>query len=286
MPPLYPKMRERPLGCRINYASPLYDGLLILALPELSSNPHSLAFKTTLRSGGYGQAQNVNADQFTVWAEPIRRFGWRFPNVGGNRLVCSDSIGLTNGLASFTIGCVACPLEAGGGANPKLFGNGYVSPISFFYADKGLSGPYVFVNGTSVGPGVSGHVYGSWNFHYAVYKPDGTHVVKNGIEYGPGSYNGVVSTASYNFVIGERPDADNRWFGGIITDVVLWSKPISRRFLVELTDRTNIDLRVANIPLILPPRRRYWPVAEAPPTVQIFSRRQFGPRIGSRQVQV
>ena len=74
---------------------------------------------------------------------------------------------------------------------------------------------------------------------------------------------------------------------GFMADILCFSSKLTQDDAKNLADPSNVDLRVGGVPLILPPRRRVWPVAvaEAPPAVQIFSRRQFGPRIGTRQVQ-
>ena len=81
--------------------------------------------------------------------------------------------------------------------------------------------------------------------------------------------------------------AGDNW-DGFLADIALFSRALVPAEIAALADPSNVDLRVGGVPLILPPRRRFWPVAvaEAPPAVQIFSRRQFGPRIGTRQVQV
>jgi len=78
------------------------------------------------------------------------------------------------------------------------------------------------------------------------------------------------------------------YLNSVIADALAWTRMLSEAEIAALADLSNVDLRVGGVPLILPPRRRFWPVAvaEAPPAVRIFSRRQFGPRIGTRQVQV
>lgn len=47
---------------------------------------------------------------------------------------------------------------------------------------------------------------------------------------------------------------------GRIADACAWLRMLTPDEIKALADPSNVDLRVGGVPLILPPRRRYWPV--------------------------
>ena len=49
-------------------------------------------------------------------------------------------------------------------------------------------------------------------------------------------------------------------FGGSVVDVIAADAAFSNSEISQMADPFNVDLRIGGIPLILPPRRRYWPV--------------------------
>lgn len=51
---------------------------------------------------------------------------------------------------------------------------------------------------------------------------------------------------------------------GNSADLMYWQRALTEDEIKAFSDPENVDLRVGGIPLILPPRRRYWPVGIIP----------------------
>lgn len=78
----------------------------------------------------------------------------------------------------------------------------------------------------------------------------------------------------------------NGTFDGFYADAIIWTgRALAPSEIEQLADPSNVDLRVGGVPLILPPRRRLWPVAPAAEAV-FLKRRNLGLRAGSREAVI
>ncbi len=297
MPPLYPKMRERPDEFRINRAWPLYSNLAFclfvqpqLSLRQADISPYS---RMAVPAAGVGQANILFSPQ-------LRRFSFysgsntQYLAVGNGRL----SIG-----TAFTV-CAFGRLFATPSAYTRIFSKHQPGSYGLSTGISGYGGSYSppFVAFSTNGSDWNDVFAASdaiaqpyvWR-HYAFIRNGSVgRLFLDGKEYVGGDFpktnwpSGAVFQGSQEIRV-----ASDGVVGGLsfqpaeYADVMVFNVPLPA-IVWSFADPSNVDLRVGGVPLILPPRRRFWPVAvaEAPPAVQIFSRRQFGPRIGTRQVQV
>jgi hypothetical protein len=75
--------------------------------------------------------------------------------------------------------------------------------------------------------------------------------------------NSFTSASSVNFQIAISGRQDNPLTitnAGYVADLMLFRRVLSQSEIEQLADPTNVDLRIGNVPLILSPRRRFWPV--------------------------
>jgi len=83
------------------------------------------------------------------------------------------------------------------------------------------------------------------------------------------------STHPLEFGRNTRTDRELKWWGEL-SDPCIWRARLGQSELSALADPSNVDLRVGGIPAILPPARRWWPVAvaEEGPTPWLYARQQ------------
>ena len=289
MPPLYPKMRERPMEFRINYDAPLADGLVFAGLGGHGC-VGSMVYPDSSLYGNHGRLINMDAATDWVWVPELGRWTVAL-NVPFNyaEIYLPTPIRI-NANVNLTWSLWLHPVEWHG-ANPGLWRAGVsADDHSFFMIFQGTSGlPWIRISETEVLRPNSGYAVAlnTWtHVSYLVESASLAQFFANGkLEH---SANHSVPTPNFEiYRFGWQYTRDQATCG-MYGDTLMHARKLSQDEISALADPSNVDLRVGGVPLILPPRRRFWPVAvaEAPPAVRIFSRRQFGPRIGTRQVQV
>jgi len=85
----------------------------------------------------------------------------------------------------------------------------------------------------------------------------------NGVQYATidiSATSGSVNTGNNKYRIGGHPRLSDHVYYGMATDVMHVNRCLFPAEIAALADPSNVDLRVGGIPLILPPRRRFWPV--------------------------
>jgi len=275
-------MRERPPEFRINYESPLWPGLQFSFLGPNGSFVNGCAAELSpYRAVGSKRASWVWVPEISRLAVLMPVWGYyvKFPNVlylpqPGPKSMCL--IGRPNR------------------ADPRfvLYSDGTENCGWVFWAYNGIL-RYSFLpvqhHQLTEVPYVQGSTYfvfltltGNYGNLRALISKDYAQPVL-----ATRTFATAMKPAPNALHLGMR-HATSHNYEGWLADVLIWNVVLPDTIGYELADPSNVDLRVGNVPLILPPRRRFWPVAvaEAPPAVRIFSRRQFGPRIGTRQVQV
>ena len=88
MPPLYPKMRERPMEFRINYDAPLADGLVFAGLGGHGC-VGSMVYPDSSLYANHGTLTNMDAATDWVWCDELKRFGLYFNNSGNAQVQLS-----------------------------------------------------------------------------------------------------------------------------------------------------------------------------------------------------
>jgi hypothetical protein len=82
------------------------------------------------------------------------------------------------------------------------------------------------------------------------------------------SFSGQASVQRQISISGREIDATTATNSGYTTDLMVFRRVLSPSEIEQLADPTNVDLRIGNVPLILSPRRRFWPVVtQAAPSV-------------------
>lgn len=256
---LYPRMRERPIGCRINYAHPLANHLACAFIGD------GFGSCAAIDSGYYGLTAYFTSATSNAWIwdfglrRPLMRFHTDrgtdtgraiFENKGtwfGTANSCSfwGSTTKTSGEITFVVG-----------TNYSI--GGYFVDIDAAYNPRRLyysaSGNFNYIN-LSFDP-IDGKVR-----HYMVIRKDLVFkVFVNGVLEGQ-------NTLSQNRNLGVwsigATDGGLAPIKGSVGDVLLWRTDIPAYAAPYLADPDNIDYRIGGIPLLLPPARRWWPVAAA-----------------------
>ncbi len=268
----YPAMRERPPGFRINPASPLYGGLVFAGLGGFE---RSARFQDFSSRGQHGVLTNMDPPTDWVWMPQLRRWGMDFDGVDD---IVDCGIVLDNPRAitlSCWFYCRANP-DAGVGMMTRfywvpscLYGMG-VDPgpdlWGYIGTGEGFDSAYLYRPGGGV-------VTNQWE-HYA-FTWDGStmRLWVNGVELGTGKTNTVTPGSNTISLVLGRSGTTHTGYGyisGIGADFCIWSRALRSHELAELANPNNVDLRLGGVPLILPPRRRLWPVVfEGVPTGKV-----------------
>ena len=255
---LYPRMRERPSEFRINYDAPLADGLVFAGLGGHGC-VGSMVYPDSSVYNRRNKLVNLGADSWN-WVSELRRWAIDFPGINGNRIDILGTEGIANGWTTITLAAWEYhPDVKDGSANPKIIGNGFTSPISLFGGAYG-SELFLYVNNAHIvdAPirrGKWWHVVGMLDGSYA-------RVYTNGTEKNSTAFTAQLNSTTSPFALGDVPlgvGAIRPWLG-LLTDGMIWSRALTATEVAALADPNNVDLRVGGVPLILPPRRRFWPV--------------------------
>lgn len=279
---LYPRLKERPAEFVINHDAPLAEGLRWAGLGG-GRCLGSMVFYDSSPAKLHGTLVNMSAQADWLWDTAIGRWATRF-DAASRKYITAATV-------SVVPAGVPCALAVW----VKAATPGSYTGILAYYS-RVSSGMIIESHTGSLRAYVNGQVFlvpgfadGTWH-HGVLQRVRSTAYafVDGGRESGSlthGTIYDMFSPVAYDY----------GWFGhtsymytGLAADPMIWHRALNTAELAALADPYNVDLRVNGIPLILPPQRRFWPVAivDAPPLLQIFSRRQYGPRVGVRQLQV
>lgn len=260
MPPLYPRMRERPPEILVNRDSPLYKSARGIYIPE--QNTHILKDNTR----GVN-AVPVELSNFVVWSHVLKRFVLSFPGSPSRIPLGFTGIGYLLGRPC----CLVCWVRtlispttrqavvadwnsSGGGESTRLEFSGHIMPsgtVGGTLASAGGGTPPVYMTGVS---------QGRW-YHVVMQATSASNVEL----YVDGRFIMNVTQSSGNggntATLGRGGDYAGLYFTGELTDLLLLRGVyLSPAECEQIADPSNVDLRVGGVPLILPPRRRFWPV--------------------------
>lgn len=279
MPPraqrLYPRMRERPLEIRINKRWPMYHNLIIGIIPQ-----YALAWPDNIRyTNTDGQYIGGSRQSCVTWSGSLSRLVYYFNGVN-DYVVFNPRPTIPERMSIVFWYCPlknynGCTLGTNYDAEFDIRGN--YPTFTAYYQSNG-SGGYVSFAPFSC-------PLGSFTA-LAFVRDDVTRAVspyKNGVKFTPWYYTNSPTQSSYPFYVGRRHAGvyDN----ALVSDVLLFAESVSESIVTSLADPSNVDLRVGNIPLLLPPRRRLWPVAPVAEAV-FLKRRSLGLRAGTREAVI
>lgn len=260
MPALYPKMRERPAEFRINYEAPLAEGLVFAGLGGHGC-VGSMVYPDSSLYGNHGKLINMDAATDWVWSPELGRWGQAFDRSYVD--VSAVPIGYA---PAFSIAAWIRP-TATPGDQCAIYCEGPLTgdyTLNYLYIDNASPASLCFDQYPPGGGRLRAPAVVDLGklVHVAyVRRAAGEELYVGGIvcetRATPEAYSGLSPTGMR---IGRRADHYTRYFAGQIYDVVAARRALSPSEISALADPSNVDLRVGGVPLILPPRRRYWPV--------------------------
>jgi len=244
-------MRERPLEFRINHDAPLAEGLVFAGLGGRGC-VGSMVYPDSSLYGNHGRLNNMDAATSWIWIHKLKRWGLMFDGV-------DDYVQLSR---SHTIS-VSVPFSlAAHVLDNYTYGNSGAGIISRFDAGQ--------ANTWGIRDGSRALYLGNSNFlvglglpyqtpmHIASIYDSGTHFgYLNG--YYAGQVAQSITSAGLNRIGHKNISWAKMWYG-YICDLCVFARRLTSNEISALADPSNVDLRVGGVPLILPPRRRFWPV--------------------------
>ena len=261
---LYPVMRERPPGFRINPASPLYRDLKIAPFdPAIGRWKQEIPVRFQTDPGWWyyrwGSWYAGYAPYVRYHPQWRRHVSFGAPGNSGLRM---GALSCLLPSSEFTIAWMESYY-----ANNRFSGafGVFTSAMSgklHLYTDSGW--PKAVLNGVTLG--------GHWSHQSIIirYRPE-----TNGFQFwGNGSLyaSGTASLPSW-----DSTDIIHMWRAsndgtnmGYFGDLMYWTRALTDNEIKAVSDLNNIDYRLGGVPLILPPRRRLWPVVfEGVPTGKV-----------------
>jgi len=263
-------MRERPDEFRINPVWPLYSNLAFclfvhpqLSLRQADISPYS---RTAVPAAGVGQA-NI------LFSPHLRRFSFYS---GSNTEYLAFGNGRLSIGAAFTV-CAFGRLFATPWTYTRIFSKHQSGSYGLLTAINAQGGDY---STPAVGISTDGtdwnHVFAAsdaiaqpyvWR-HYAFIRNGSVgRLFLDGKEYVGGDFpktnwpSGAVFQGSQEIrVASDGVVSSSSFQPAEYADVMVFNVALPPSVIEQLADPSNVDLRVAGIPLILPPRRRFWPV--------------------------
>ncbi len=279
MPPLYPKMRERPAEFQINYSSPLWSNLCLAVLGPNGFNNSARVHEAS----GYRTIGSINTANIWQWIEKINRFALIFPGKSYATFSPANHIPKPGPLT------IMCFFSWNAATEQTTFINHYTTNANDGWRIlRRQTGNLTYTLG-----GV-----GTYEFTEFPISSNDIYFIFARVT-GNGGQISMMAARNYNIPTVAAPKTISTMIGapyqfflssnafqGWLTDVLIWNTILPDSIGYRLADPSNVDLRVDGVPLILPPRRRIWSAIAIEPSHAVLSRRQFGPRVGIRQIQV
>lgn len=254
---LYPKMRERPAEFRINYDAPLAEGLVFAGLGGHGCIG-SMVYPDSSLYGNHGKLTNMDAATDWVWVPELGRWGNDFD--GANDRISVPSPPISNGHFSLAAFAFVTNLTRDGTIWGHRYGSTGTSLLIWF--DYATTNTFrMLIDGDRPQTGDNYGVNGQqWNHVVGVY--DGTRKLYVNGTMGDSDTGTVAFDAGTGWTIGS--EGTDRYFTGMLVDTCIWSRALTPSEISALADPSNVDLRVGGVPLILPPRRRFFASVEIP----------------------
>lgn len=265
MPPLYPKMRERPMEFRMNYDAPLAKGLVFAGLGGRGC-VGSMVYPDSSLYGNHGRLINMDAAIDWVWSPELGRWATQHDTSSVNCVDFGHVEAWEFADTSFTVAIFALYRSLSSGW-VRVFMQ--LEAESFPYPGWAIQGggqlwfEVYDVNGNTAAVSTSAPALYQWTSVVGVFQRGGqvrlylNGLLKSAIN---ASAIGSLKNSKRARLANYDPGSSTQNFDGLLADACLWSRALTPPEISALADRSNVDLRVGGVPLILPPRRRYWPV--------------------------
>ena len=262
---LYPRMRERPPEVRLNHASPLAGELEFLGVFTPAGGPVLRDLSAHKWNGRY---EGDFADQLFVWDDRLKRFVANFQSGSINYFRFQNSSRWWFDGKSFSVMTWAWHRQLKTPFYTRQF-NYHIPnpPYTGWTLQKTDGGAYHFFLSSGSGRHAQIHAGAipamTWHHSCGVFRRSSFgELWINGILAKTANVSAISSMShGYAPCIGnhDRGTAGDNW-DGFLADIALFSRALVGAEIAALADPSNVDLRVGGVPLILPPRRRFWPV--------------------------
>jgi len=251
-------MRERPEEFRINYEAPLAEGLVFAGLGGHGC-VGSMVYPDSSLYANHGTLTNMDAATDWVWSPELGR--WVLDFDGSNDyVVLPGSLGII-GAGDHTV-MALFNLRSGKDKDIIDNCNGTRGSV-LLQVDRDLKlKAHALLSGGVVATGTTTVSYNKW--YHGCQRLQGTRLlaildgVVDAVREGYGAGSGAA--LAHSWMIGARYKPVGQFWNGQIGDVIAWTHALPLQHIAALADPSNVDLRVGGVPLILPPRRRFWPV--------------------------
>jgi len=253
------RFKVRPEGFRLNYASPLATGLVFAGLGAFGSQKPTI-FHDSTHFRNHGTLTNMDPKEDWLWVPALGR--WALDFDGSDDYVIAGATTGLRGIArnGWTIACWAkwrsgtfeTSISLGdSGAVPDgailVNRNGTIQAYqSDVFRDSGVATPTTWV-------------------HLALTRVSSTlgTLYINGVAY---SANPTTTSTDVMDLRMGRSAGGTTYADILATDGCAWNRVLAPSKISALADPSNAMLSVGGVPLLLPPRRRLWPVAAGPPS--------------------
>lgn len=249
MPPLYPRMRERPMEFRINYDAPLAEGLVFAGLGGHGC-VGSMVYPDSSLYANHGTLTNMDAATDWVWDEELGR--WVLDFQAGAEYV-NLPVEILAGLSAWSMSVWAIPLS---NAQGYILNAPHASGNTLLQQRKSKFQAYVGGYATAE----IAFQYGPWVNHVITFSGSRFDYYIAGVWQEGRSATWPGASA---FGLGNRVLSQDRGWIGRICDAAVFNRILTPSEISALADPSNVDLRVGGVPLILPPRRRLFTTAVA-----------------------
>jgi len=280
-------MTQRPERFRLNRRSPLFRGLVFAGLGGLGFE-FTDRFPDASDFGNHGTLTDMDPPSDWVWSPELGRWVIDYDGSGDYIKVPAaiTMIGATQITRASWVRYESTITRAigghWGGSNDlrswAWLASRHVDYDITYYAGTSGGYPYGRTNANAITKDV-------WHHVAVVFDGAGANnesrlkIYVDGVSL-PLTFSGTipnsVETADELPLIGRQSDNLSRDWLGKLGDFLCANRAFSPAEISALADPSNVDLRVGGIPAILPPARRWWPVAvaEEGPTPWLYARRQ------------
>jgi hypothetical protein len=260
--PIRQKMIQRPSNFTLNSKSPLNKGLVFAAL---GMGRGSLTMRDSSKNRRHGTLMLMDPTTDWVWNKKLNRFVLDFDGL-------DDYVSITNAPSILTPPfSYSCWLYATASpVNRDLFGENNTAG-AFQMRFDGTSLLSAYISGISVTRGTIPIITLNQWYHLVYIRR--ANAVGSSMFYWDG-ISASLETDAVNAMsplgttwhIGSRLTSSEFWRGKI-ADTMLWNRALSLGEVQSLSKPSNVDLSIGSTPLILSPRRVFFPSSTAPSSV-------------------
>lgn len=250
------KMSQRPDTFTLNTASPLARGLVFAGL---GMGRGSLKVRDSSFNRNHGTLTNMTPADW-VWSPTLKRFAQQYDSTSFKYVSATLSVSKPMTLACWfspSNSTQDCPIVSistpGGTARRQLSWTPTISDREIQGVSLDSAGSF----GSSYLDVTLGDYLDKWNHLACKYVSQTSRTLYvRGIPSFTDTTN-IDDGSPSSLLIGSRIafGVFGAYFSGGIADVCVWQRILSDLEIKALADPENIDIRVGNVPLILPPRR-------------------------------